>query len=84
MLLAVKTCTSTSRVYEQDYITTRYVLRNGNNSSDHMMMNDADIQTYLVNLIKWVKKNYEEETLAEMIRAKVPNKKTSIRAPDRF
>ena len=49
-----------------------------------MMMNDADTMTYLVNLIKWVKKNYEGETLAEMIRAKVPNKKTSLRAPDRF
>ena len=84
MLLAVKSCTSTSMVYEQEHTTTRYVLRDGNNPRDRSMMNDADTQTYLINLIKWVKKNYEEETFREMLRAKVPDKKTSIRAPDRF
>ena len=48
------------------------------------MMNDGDTMTYLVNLIKWVKKNYEGETLAEMLKAKVPKKKSSLRQPDRF
>ena len=62
MLLAVETCTSITMVYEQEHTTTRYVLRDGNNPRDRLMMNDADTQTYLINLIKWVKKNYEEET----------------------
>ena len=84
MLLAVKICTYTSKVYERNYNTTRHVMRDGNNPNDNLMMNDGDTMTYLVNLIKWVKKNYEGETLAEMLKAKVPKKKSSLRPPDRF
>ena len=83
-LLGVKTCTSTCTVYGQDHNTVRYLMRDGNNTDDPRMMNDGDTQKYMVSLVKWVKKNYEEETFQEMARAKVPDKKACSRAPNRF
>ena len=47
-------------------------------------MNDMTRQKYMVSLVKWVKKNYEEETMIKMKRANVPNKKASSRVPNRF
>ena len=44
------------------------------------MMNDRDRQTYMVSLVKWVKNNYEDETLQEMIAKGVPGKKIRSRA----
>ena len=38
-------------------------------------MDDQTRQKYMVSLVKWGKKNYEEETLQEMIKANVPEKK---------
>ena len=55
-LLAVKTCTSTCMVYGQEHTTVRYSLRDGNNPKDSRMMKDRDRQTYMVSLVKWVKK----------------------------
>ena len=48
------------------------------------MMNDRDRQNYLVTLVKLVKKNYEDETVQEMINLGVPDKKLCSRAPSRF
>ena len=48
------------------------------------MMNDRDRQTYMVSLVKWVKINYEDETLWEMIAKGVPGKKIRSRAPSRY
>ena len=49
-----------------------------------MNMNDINRQKYMVSLVKCDKRNYEEETLFEMKRAKVPNKKANSRAPNRL
>ena len=38
----------------------------------------------MVSLVKWVKKNYEEETMLEMKKANVPNKKAISRVPEHF
>ena len=62
-LLAVKTCTSTCTVYRKEHSTVRYSLRDGNDPNDPRMMNDKNRQIYMVSIVKWVKKNYEEETL---------------------
>ena len=43
------------------------------------MMNDKDRQDYFVSLLKWVKLNYEEETLKQITLKGVPAKKISIR-----
>ena len=40
-------------------------LRDGNNPRDVKSMNDRDRQSYIVSLVKWVKKNYEDGTLEE-------------------
>ena len=81
-LLAVKTCASICTVYGKVHNTVRYSLRDGNNPYDPRMMNDKTRQMYMVSLVKWVKKNYEEETMQEMSRAGVPAKKACSRALD--
>ena len=77
----MKTCTSTCKGFGQEYTTVRYSLRDGNNPKDSRMMNDRDRQNYMVSLVKWVKNNYEAETLQEMIAKGVPGKKICSRAP---
>ena len=62
----------------------RYSMFDGNDPNDPWMMNDENRQMYMVSLVKWVKKNYEEETLLEMIKAEVPDKKACWREPNRF
>ena len=82
-MLAVKTCTSTCKVFGKEYTTVRYSLRDGNNPKDSRMMNDRDRQTYMVSLVRWVQNNYEGETLQEIIAKGVPGKKIRSRAPSR-
>ena len=83
-MLAVKTYKSTCRAFGQEYTTVRYSLRNGNNHKDSRMMNDRDRQTYMVSLVKWVKKHDEGETLQEKIAKGVPGKKSCSSAPSRY
>ena len=83
-LLAVKTCTSTCKVFGKEYTTVRYSLRDGNNPKDSRMMNDRDRQTYMVSLVRWVNNNYEGETLQEMIAKGVPGKTIRSQAPSRY
>ena len=83
-LLAVKTLKSTCTAFGKEYSTVRYSLRDGNNPKDSRMMNDKDRQNYMVSLVKWVKINYEAETLQEMITKCVPGKKICSRAPSRY
>ena len=47
-------------------------------------MNDMDRQKYMVSLVKWVKKNYEAETISEMKKASVPKDKANTRGPVNF
>ena len=80
----MKTCKSTSTVFGKEHSTVRYSLRDGNDPNNPRSMNDMTRQKYMVSLVSWVKKNFEEETIIEMKRANVPNKKASSRVPDRF
>ena len=80
-LLAVKTLKSTCTAFGKEYSTVRYSLRDGNNPKDSRMMNDKDRQNYMVSLVKWVKNNYETETLQEITTKCVPGKKISSQGP---
>ena len=53
-------------------------LRVGNDRRDSTNMNYLDRQKYMVSLVKWVKKNYEAETLSEMKKANVPKPKVTF------
>ena len=59
-------------------------LRDGNDRHDSRNMNDLDRQSHMVSLVKWVKKNYEAETLSEMKKANVPKPKANTRGPENF
>ena len=81
-ILTVKTQTSTCTVYDKDHITVKHSLKEGNNPKDSRQMNDRERQSYFVLLVKWVKKNYEEETLADIMAKGDPPKRTlSCRVP---
>ena len=81
-LLAVKICKNTVTVYGKVHNTVRYSLRDGNDRHDSTNMNDLDRQKYMVSLVKWVKNNYEWETLSEMKKANVPKPKAKSRGPE--
>ena len=55
-----------------------------NQSPDSRNMNDLHQQNYMVRLVKWVKKNYEAETLSEIKKANVPKAKDNTRGPVNF
>ena len=78
-LLAVKTLKSTCRAFGKECTMVKYRFRDGNNPNDSKMMNDKDRKDYFVSLVKWVKLNYEEETLKQITLKGVPAKKISIR-----
>ena len=80
----MKICKSTCKGFEQVYSAVRYSLHVGNNPKDSRMMNNRDIQNYFVSLVKWVKNNYEAETLQEMIVKGVPDKKIRSKVPSRY
>ena len=80
----MKTCKFTVAVLGQEHKTVKYPLRDGNNPKDPWMMTNLTRQNYIVSLLKWGKKNYEEEPLNEMIRKNVPDKKVCSWAPDVF
>ena len=83
-LLAVKTRTSTGTVYGRDYITVKHSLKDDNNPGDSNKMNNRDQQSYIVSLVKWVKNNYEEETLQDMAARGIPSKKVCSRGVPRY
>ena len=76
-LLAMKNRTSTCTLHGRDYITVKHSLRDGLNPRVSKQMNDRDPQSYMVLLVKWVYKNYEDETLQEMAARGIPPKKVS-------
>jgi len=84
LLLAVKCVPSSTKVFGVTYNTSRYSFRNGNNKQNHKLMNDGDKQEYFVNLIRWVKDTYEQETREEMTRKRVPQLSVNLRMIKRY
>ena len=83
-LLAVKNHTSTCTLHGTDYIMVKHSLRDGNNPRVSKKMNDRDRQSYMVSLVKWVNKIYEDETLQEMAARGIPPKKVRSHRVSRY
>ena len=78
-LLAIKTVESKTNIYGKDYNTVRYMMRKGNHPRDPSRMHDSIRQDYFVSLVKWVKDNYERDTLQQMATLKIQSKKAISR-----
>jgi len=78
-LLAVEYLPSSTKVYGVTYNTSRYTFRNGNHLHNHKLMNDGAKKEYFVNLVRWVKDTYEQETKDEMILKKVPQLSVNLK-----
>ena len=84
VLLAVEYLPSSTKVYGVTYNTSRYTFRNGNHLHNHKLMNDGAKQDYFVNLVRWVKDTYEQETKDEMILKKVPQLSVNLKLIKRY
>ena len=82
--LAVEYVPSCTKVFGVTYNTARYRFRTGNHPHNHRLMNDGAKQEYFVNLIRWVKDTFEQETKDEMARKKVPQISVNLKLVKRY
>ena len=82
--LAMEYVHSSTLVFGETYDTARYQFRNGNHPTNHRLMNDGAKQGYFVNLVRWVKDTFEQETKDKMTRKKVPQISASLKLVKRY
>ena len=77
--LAVEYVHSDTKVFGVTYNKARYQFRKGNHPTNYRLMNDGAKQGYFMNLVRWVKDTFEQETKEEMNRKKVPQASVNLK-----
>jgi hypothetical protein len=78
LLLAVELVKTSTSVYGEPHDTAKYQFRKGDNPGNTRLMTESTRQGYFVNLIRWVKETFEQETKDEMFRKEVPQVSASL------
>ena len=78
-------CVKTStQVFGETYDSVKYQFRKGNHPGNTRLMTDSTRQGYFVNLVRWVRDTFEEETKDEMARKGVPHVSVNLRLVKRY
>jgi hypothetical protein len=84
LLLAVELVKTSTQVFGETHDSVRYQFRKGNHPGNTRLMTDSTRQGYFVNLIRWVRDTYEQETQDEMTRKGVPQVSASLSLIKRY
>ena len=84
LLLAMELVKTSTQVFGETHDTARYQFRKGNHPGNTRLMTDSTRQGYFVNLIRWIKDTYEQETKDEMARNGVPQVSASLSLIKRY
>ena len=82
--LAVEYVHSDTKVFGVTYNKARYQFRKGNHPTNHRLMNDGAKQGYFMNLVRWVKDTFEQETKEEMNQKKVPQASVNLKLEKQY
>ena len=84
LLLAVEFVKTSIQVFGETYDSVKYQFRKGNHPGNTRLMTDSTRQGYFVNLVRWVRDTFEEETKDEMARKGVPHVSVNLRLVKRY
>ena len=84
LLLAVEFVKTSIQVFGETYDSVKYQFRKGNHPGNTRLMTDSTRQGYFVNLVRWVRDTFEEETKDEMARKGVPHVSANLRLVKRY
>ena len=84
LLLAVECVKTSTQVFGETYDSVKYQFRKGNHPGNTRLMTDSTRQGYFVNLVRWVKDTFAQETKDEMARKGVPHVSANLRLAKRY